>query len=216
MTRAFAIDSFRTSTLPVVCAAFAVWSAAGCSTNGTTSSGRFESKDDGGFVIVQEVGVSGKLRSDFRRAVGLMNAGNYAEAAILLEAVTNAAPHVTTAHINLGIAQSELRELEAAEASMTRAVGLNSNHPVAHNELGIIYRKRGRFDEARRSYERALEIYPKFHYARRNLAILCDLYLSDLECAIDNYERYHRAVPDDDEAAMWIADLRNRNGRSAR
>ena len=215
MTRAFATDRFRTSTSPVVCLAFALWLAAGCSTHGTTGSGRFESKDDRGFVIVQDVGISSALRSDFRRAVGLMNEGNYAEAVVLLEEVTKAAPHVTTALINLGIAQSELHELEAAEASMTRAVESNSNHPVAHNELGIIYRKRGRFDEARRSYERALEIYPHFHFARRNLAILCDLYLSDIDCAIDNYERYHRAVPDDTEAAMWIADLRNRTGRTA-
>jgi len=216
MTRSITKNKFRASTLHVVCVVCAMWFASGCSTNGTTNSGRFESKDDRGFVIVQEVGVSGTLRSDFRRAVGLMNEGNYAEAVILLEAFTKSAPHVTTAHINLGIAHSELRELEAAEASMARAVESNPNHPVAHNELGIIYRKRGRFEEARRSYERALEIYPKFHFARRNLAILCDLYVLDLDCAIDNYERYHLAMPDDTEAAMWIADLRNRTGRSVR
>jgi tetratricopeptide (TPR) repeat protein len=215
MKCAFEMASSRSSPLRVVGSVLILWLAAGCSTSGAPGSGRFESKDDHGFVIVQDVGISGKLRADFRRAVELMADGNYAEAAILLELVTKTAPHVTTAHINLGIAWSELRDLEAAEASMALAVGSNPNHPVAHNELGIIYRKRGRFDEARRSYERALEIYPKFHFARRNLAILCDLYLSDLDCAIENYERYHRAVPDDAEAAIWIADLRNRTGRSA-
>jgi Flp pilus assembly protein TadD len=216
MQRDITQSKFRASALRIVCVVCAMWFASGCSTNGTTNSGRFESKDDRGFVIVQEVGVTGALRSDFERAVDLMNDGNYAEAISLLEALIERAPHVTTAHINLGIAHSAIDELEAAEASMTRAVELNPNHPVAHNELGIIYRKRGRFDEARLSYERALEIYPKFHFARRNLAILCDLYVSDLECAIDNYERYHLARPDDTEAAMWIADLRNRTGGTVR
>jgi len=76
-----------------------------------------------------------------------------------------------------------------------------------------VYRKTGRFAEARSSYERALAIYPGYHFARRNLAILCDLYLADLDCALANYEAYMATVPGDDEASMWIADIRNRSGQ---
>jgi hypothetical protein len=39
---------------------------------------------------------------------------------------------------------------------------------------------------------------------------LCDLYLADLNCALDNYEAYMATVPSDDEASMWIKDLRYR------
>ena len=56
----------------------------------------------------------------------------------------------------------------------------------------------------------ALAVYPGFHFARRNLAILCDLYLADLDCALDNYEAYMKTVPGDEEASMWIADIRYR------
>ncbi len=87
---------------------------------------------------------------------------------------------------------------------------------MAHNELGIVYRKTGRFSAARSSYEAALAIYPYYHYARRNLAILCDLYLADSQCALDNYEAYMATVSDDDEASMWITDLRNRMGGAAK
>jgi Flp pilus assembly protein TadD len=82
-----------------------------------------------------------------------------------------------------------------------------------HNELGIIYRKAGRFAEAKKSYEAALAVYPGYHYARRNLAVLCDLYLADLTCALENYEAYMATVPSDKQASMWISDIRNRIGQ---
>ena len=64
--------------------------------------------------------------------------------------------------------------------------------------------------DARKSYQAALAVYPGYHFARRNLAVLCDLYLADLRCALENYEAYMATVPRDDEATMWISDIRNR------
>jgi Flp pilus assembly protein TadD len=93
------------------------------------------------------------------------------------------------------------------------ALESNPDHPIAHNELGIIFRKSGRFAEARQSYEAALAFYPGYHYARRNLAVLCDLYLADLKCALENYEAYMATVPSDDETSMWISDIRLRLGQ---
>jgi len=130
----------------------------------------------------------------------------------LLEEVTQAAPDATAPHIDLAIAYARVEDLKKAEASLGRALELNERHPVAHNELGIVYRRTGRFEQARESYETALDLYPDFHFARRNLAILCDVYLGDIGCALENYEEYSRAVPADEQVAMWIADLKNRLG----
>jgi hypothetical protein len=41
------------------------------------------------------------------------------------------------------------------------------------------------------------------------------MYLGDMPCALRNYQRYSEAVPEDEEAAMWIADLRSRAGQEA-
>jgi Flp pilus assembly protein TadD len=172
-----------------------------------------ETDDAGGFTISEEVRVDAEVGADFEEALRLLEEGQYDSGIALLLQVTEAAPLLTTAHIDLGIAYARVDDLKRAEASLEKALELNPRHPVAHNELGILYRKTGRFEEARESYERALRVYPLFHFARRNLAILCDVYLADTKCALKHYELYTDAVPHDADAAMWIADLRNRIGQ---
>jgi len=172
-----------------------------------------EPQDGSGFTITDSVRVGAGTRAEFASALQLLEQQRYPEGIAMLQRVTEAAPKATAAHIDLGIAYGLVRDWEKAEASLERALELDPRHPVAYNELGIVYRRTGRFREARASYEKALALHPEFHFAHRNLAILCDLYLADRACALEHYESYSRAVPDDETAAMWVTDLRTRSGR---
>ena len=99
-----------------------------------------------------------------------------------------------------------------AEENLRKALDIDLGHPVANNELGLIYRKAGRFDDARKAYENALVVHPEYLPARKNLGILCEIYLRDLKCALDQYEQYQGYVPDDKTVNIWIADLKRRMG----
>lgn len=173
---------------------------------------RIEIQEAIGFTITEEARISGDVRIDYDRALDLLEQGELEGGAALLETVAANAPTLSAPWIDLGIAYHRIGDFEAAENNLRQALELNPQHPIALNELGIVYRKTARFAEARRSYEAALEVYPGYHYARRNLAVLCDLYLADMDCALRNYEAYMATVHSDDEAAMWLRDIRYRAG----
>lgn len=186
---------------------------ASCSTAQVTRTARIEIQDEIGFTITEKARISGKVRADYESALVLLEQGQHEQGIELLRRVTEEAPQLSAPRIDLGIAYHRTGDLESAESNLQKALELNPDHPAVHNELGIVYRKTGRFAEARKSYEKALAVYPGFHFARRNLAILCDVYLADPACAIENYQAYLQAVPGDREARIWITDIRNRTGR---
>ena len=188
---------------------------AGC--NATTKPQRkaanIEIQEAVGFTITEEIHIAEEVRLRYYEALNYLLDGQLEQGIVILEKVAAAAPLVTAPRIDLGMAYHRQGKLDAAERNLLQALDLNADHPVAHNELGIVYRKAGRFAAAKRHYEAAIAVFPGYHHARRNLAILCDLYLGDYDCALDQYEAYLATVPADEEASMWVTDLRNRVGK---
>lgn len=212
--------------LTVIAAAVALL-AAGCATQGsdrkepaTEGQPRISEKNrprlkvdgDRGFTVTEVVRIGSDVRGDYQAAVVMLRQERFDDGIALLEDVTARSPELSAPHIDLGVAYGRVGDYDQAEQHLQTALSLAPNHPVALTELGIVYRRTGRFDEARDSYGRALEIHPYYHYALRNLGVLCDLYLNDLECALQQYEAYAALVVDDAPVQIWIADIKNRLG----
>ncbi|MDH5766803.1 MAG: tetratricopeptide repeat protein [Gammaproteobacteria bacterium] len=162
------------------------------------------------FVIRDDVDVRPEVRADFDKAIKYLQEEDFERGIRLMNRIVERSDKSIAPYINLGIAYRKTGDMKNAEKNLTKALELNSIHPSANNEMGMVYRKTGRFSEARRIYERILERFPSFLPARKNLGILCDLYINDLECAMANYEIYNKADPGDKRVVLWITDLRKR------
>lgn len=169
------------------------------------------------------VPISASQRNDFDKALALMKKEQYEKAIPLLEAILAENDRLPGTHINLAIAymnldgEDEDSRYRKAEDALLQAVEIDPREAVAQHQLGLLYRKTGRLEQALQAYEKALKIDPEYAMAHYNLAVLCDIYLQQLECAIEHFEAYRRLLPEgeseqSEKVGLWLADLRRRAG----
>ena len=152
-------------------------------------------------------------RKDFNQAVAMLKDQNNGQAIDLLEKVIAQSPGISAPYIDIAIAYQRIGKPEQAEEHLKTALKLFPEHPVASNECGLLYRKTGRFAEARVIYEKAIARFPDYYPLHKNLGILCDLYLDDSECALKQFEIYSERMPADAQVKIWISELHMRLGR---
>ena len=146
----------------------------------------------------------------FTEALSHLQQQEYHQGIELLETLTAKENRLTAPFVNLGIAYSRSGNTKKAEYSFGRALRLDAGHAVANNELGLLYRKTGRFKAAKSAYMNALVEHPDYLPARKNLGILCELYLHDMECALEQYQAYLEYAPEEETVARWALELKQR------
>ncbi len=82
---------------------------------------------------------------------------------------------------------------------------------VAMNNQALTLREQGQFREAARLLSSGIELAPHTPELHYNLAVICELYLFDLNTALEHYRRYRALTDSEDKlVAGWIADLERR------
>jgi Flp pilus assembly protein TadD len=147
----------------------------------------------------------------YEEAVTALKNGAVDKALKLLTRLSQDAPDKSRLFTNLGLAHFQLQQGELAEQAFQQAITRDPDDAVAHNHLGIIQRQRGRFQDALLEYQRAIEIDSKYARAHLNLGILFDLYLQDLEKALQQYRKYLDLSSEENaQVAGWIIDIERR------
>ncbi len=146
----------------------------------------------------------------FERAAASLAAGDSVEAELQFKAFVLQYPNYPGAWVNLAIIHSANENDEAAEAVIDAALALNSDHPAALNQLGMLLRRNGKFLEAEAAYLKAVTVSPEYALAHYNLGVLNELYLQRLDVALQHFKNYQALAGEDRQVAMWIADLTRR------
>ncbi|MEX1031865.1 MAG: tetratricopeptide repeat protein [Cellvibrionaceae bacterium] len=161
--------------------------------------------------LAQAPNVPAAARSAFERAVNAMQAERWRDAEILLQQLTINYPQLSGPHLNLGIVYRRQGKLELAEQAFAKAIEVNSLNLDAYNQLALVNREAGNFETAEKYYRAALEVWPKHAPSHRNLGILYDLYMGQLEKALRHFEIYQYLQSEEDRRITgWIIDINRR------
>ncbi len=149
----------------------------------------------------------------FARVVQLLEAGDFAGARPILEALVASEPTLAAPAVNLGMLHARERRWTEAEAALAEGYRRNPADAVALNELAVVQRENGRFRDAEATYRQALAADPAHLRTHRNLAVLLDLYLWRPAEALQHFETYvSMSGTADRQVSGWIAELKRRVG----
>jgi tetratricopeptide (TPR) repeat protein len=156
-----------------------------------------------------------KAVADFTRGVADALGGKTAEAELDFQQMELNYPSLAEPSVNLAIVLRGAGDLAGAAAALERATKRSPDYALAWNELGLVRRSMGKFDEARMAYGKAIAADANYAPTHRNLGVLLDLYLQDPTEALAQMEQYRRLTGEDKPVSGWIAELRRRTGVAA-
>ena len=160
------------------------------------------------------VPIPDRAAEQYAEALKLMKAGKSSDAELELKQLALAYPEFAGPQVNLGLLYLRESRFAEAEGAFKAALERNPDNAVASNELGIAERKLGKFAEAEAAYQRTIAIEPNYAPAYLNLGVLYDLYLSEPQKALEQFEHYLTLSGDNKQVAGWVIELRKRVGAS--
>lgn len=157
-----------------------------------------------------ERSIPAKARTLYEQAVAAMAAGNTVDAELRFKEFLLQYPDYPGAWVNLAILRSGQGDDDAAALHIDEALRIDPGNAAALNQLGMLKRRQGDFVAAEAAYLKAVTAQPEYPLAHYNLGVLNELYLQQLDTALQHFERFLELGGEDKQVEMWVADLKRR------
>jgi tetratricopeptide (TPR) repeat protein len=155
-------------------------------------------------------------KQSFQSGVTALNKQDYLRAQSLFENIIQTHPKHSGAKLNLALALIGQKLHHEAIKILALAIIDNPSNIHALNQLAILQRRQGEFEQAKQHWLDALEKWPDYPLAHYNLGILYDLYLGQFDLALKHYQQYQTYQEKPNRLVRaWIADLERRINRQA-
>ena len=147
----------------------------------------------------------------FHKAVALMEKGQNAEARMIFSKILRKEPNHLDANYLMGTLCAEDGDFGRGEQLLRKALKMKPDSPYILNNLGNVYQKQSKDDEALNCYQRALKIKSDLPQAHCNIGVIYKV-AGDLEGARKHFEMAEKLQPGMEKARAGLASLQERAG----
>ncbi len=145
----------------------------------------------------------------YQQAITHINDNEFNMAEQILLDFTKKRPQLAGPWANLGLIQLKRDNIDKAEDLLKTALEKSPAMAQTHNLLGLIEIKKGNIKQAEFRYLQALHYKDDYALAHHNLGLLYDIYLQNIEKAVNHYQRYLELIDYSDETtANWVEELK--------
>jgi len=137
------------------------------------------------------------------RANELLAAGNARAAADAYRSALRANPKNPQLHYNLSLALDQLGDRATERQELEKAIQLDPELAVAHNQLGVLDLQSNRTSEAEQEFKKAIAGDPRYAEAQNNLGVLYSREGKDQDAAT----LYQQAIDSDPKYAKALVNL---------
>ncbi len=150
---------------------------------------------------------------DFKIAIAHLNKDRLEKAELILKKMISDYPQLAGPYANLGVVYTRQKKWGEAKKVLLEGGLKNPKNIKILNQLGYVYRNKGDFKQAEKTYLSAIEKAPGETAAYRNIGILYDIYMGDFNQASRYYQKYQTMLSKPDrKVAGWIVDINRRAG----
>lgn len=145
----------------------------------------------------KSIDVSPEASDHNKKGLEYLSQSKYEDAAAEFQAAADSDPNFDLAWCNLGIAQMDLQQYDAAEGNMKKAVSIDDGWSDHHVNLAYLYVRMNRLDDAKAEAQRGIDIYGKNEWAHDAMALIYET-LEDFKKAAEYEKKAAQYCPDED------------------
>ncbi len=159
--------------------------------------------------VVETIAVSPADREKYKIGLIALSNNDASKAERIFNDLLEDQPELAGPYTNLALIQFKKNNYALALELVNKALQRNSEQAQAYQLRAQIFVTKGRINDAKKDYIKAIELKPGYINAHYNLALLYDIYLQEITLAIKHYETYLSLSKKPDEATQeWVNHLR--------
>lgn len=158
--------------------------------------------------ITTNKSISKADREKYRDGITALHNNDLTNAQRIFNEFIRNKPKLAGAYTNLALVHFKKKEYDMSLKLVNKALQLNTRQAQALNLRAQLYVIDGKIHKAKDDYLLAIKTKPEYLNAQYNLALLYDIYLQEIELAIQHYKLYMLLLKKPDEATQeWITHL---------